>query len=133
MQMALHGCSILVVEDDPLIGFSIAEMIRRERGTPVGPAANSKEALSAMEGSELHGALLDIALKGETVFALADAIRDRHIPFVFLTGHFEPQIPSRFRNVPVLEKPCSSGEMVSLLKAEIQRNSADADVPGEPQ
>jgi CheY-like chemotaxis protein len=84
VQMALHGCSILVVEDDPLIGLSIAEMIRRERGTPVGPAANSKEALSAMEGRKLHGAVLDIALKGETVFKLADAIRDRHIPIVFL-------------------------------------------------
>ena len=124
--MALLGLSILIVEDDPLKGLSIAEMIRSERGTPVGPAANSKDALSIMEGRKLHGALLDIALRSETVFRLADVIRERHIPFVFLTGQLDPDVPGRFKHVPILEKPCTSPDIVSVLKSEIQRSSAGA-------
>ena len=124
--MALHGLSILIVEDDPLIGLSIAEIIRSERGTPVGPAVNSNQALSAMEGRKLHGALLDIALRGETVYRLADVIQQRQIPFVFLTGHVEPDVPRRFKNVPILEKPCTAPAIVSLLKSEIKRKSSDA-------
>ena len=122
--MALHGCSILIVEDDPLIGLSLVEIIRNERGTPVGPASNSKDALAAIEGRRMHGALLDIALRAETVFDFADVMRDRNIPFVFLTGHFEPNVPSRFEGVPIVEKPCTRFQIVSSLKAEIQRSSS---------
>lgn len=124
--MALHGFSILIVEDDPLIGLGIAEMIRSARGTVVGPAASSREALAAIEGQELHGAILDISLRGETVFDLARVFRDRAIPFVFLTGHFEPEVPGQFQNIPILEKPCIASEIVLSLKAEIRRKSADA-------
>ena len=124
--MALHGCSILIVEDDPLIGLGIAETIRSARGTPVGPAVNCKDALAAIEGRRMHGALLDIDLKAETSFELADAIRARHIPFIFMTGHFDPAVPSRFKSVPIVEKPCTRLQIVSSLKAEILRNSPEA-------
>ena len=85
-----------------------------------------------MEGRKLHGALLDIALRGETVFRLADVIRERHIPFLFLTGHLDPDVPGRFKNVPILEKPCTTSDIVSLLRSEIQRSSADASQQCEP-
>lgn len=124
--MALHGFSILIVEDDPLIGLSVAEIIRNERGEPIGPAVNSQEALLAIEGRKVHATLLDIALRGETVFRLADLLRERDIPFVFMTGHVEPNVPSRFSDVPILEKPCTAPEIISFLKSEIERSSADA-------
>ena len=119
--------SILIVEDDPLIGLSLAEIVRSECGAPVGPVATSEDALSALKERKVDGALLDIVRRGETVFRLADVLRQQNIPFVFMIGHVaRPNVPSRFSDVPILEKPCTAPEILSLLKAEIQRHSADA-------
>jgi CheY-like chemotaxis protein len=37
--------------------------------------------------TDLDGAILDINLSGKMVFPVADALADRHIPFVFATGY----------------------------------------------
>ena len=45
--------------------------------------------------AELDGALLDINLRNEKVFSLADALADRGVPIVFVTGEIWPVIPER--------------------------------------
>jgi len=39
------------------------------------------------------------------IYALADVLAARKIPFIFLTGYSIDSIDSRFTHVPVLQKP----------------------------
>jgi CheY-like chemotaxis protein len=115
MSRKLDGCSILIVEDEPLVAFSIADIVRSEGGSVIGPAATCNQALLAMAGHQLHGAILDIMLKGETVFSVADALLDQGVPFVFITGDFEPHVPERYKHAPIVHKPCGAQQLISTL------------------
>lgn len=51
--------------------------------------------------------MLDVDLgNGDTSLAVAEALQDREIPFIFATGYGEATaVPERFRRVPVIRKP----------------------------
>jgi DNA-binding response OmpR family regulator len=127
MDATLRGCTILIVEDEPLIGFAIADVIRNEGGEVVGPVVTCAQAMGAMSGRRIDGAILDVMLRDETTFGLADALLEQRIPVVFVTGHVEELIPTRFQCVPILVKPFVTRILVSALKAAIRReDSSDA-------
>ena len=42
---------------------------------------------------------------GETSYPVADALRARSVPFVFLTGYDPSTIAADYADVPVCEKP----------------------------
>ncbi len=72
MAQTLEDCSILVVENEPMIGFAIAEAVRGAGGKVIGPVASCKQALLAIAEHRLHGAILEIAPRGEPVFGYLD-------------------------------------------------------------
>ena len=45
-------------------------------------------------------ALLDINLRGEPLYPLAEALRARGVPFLFLTGYESLAIPEAWRGAP---------------------------------
>jgi CheY-like chemotaxis protein len=102
----LEGRHILLVEDDFFIALDITASLKAAGARVVGPAASLAEALALVARVEqLDGALLDINLRGEVVYPVADALRARSVPFVFVTGYDRTSIPAPYANVPVCEKP----------------------------
>jgi len=62
-------------------------------------------------------AILDVNLKGESVWPVAERLRDKQIPFVLATGgHVDPP-PAEFANVPVIEKPYTVDRVTPALEA----------------
>jgi len=57
------------------------------------------------DGDRLDGAVLDINLRGERAYPVADALSDRGVPFVFTTGYDTQVIPAPYARVPRCEKP----------------------------
>jgi CheY-like chemotaxis protein len=53
-------------------------------------------------------AVLDVQLGAVTAYRLADLLRDRGIPFVFITGHEASSVPNAYADVPLLQKPFAS-------------------------
>src|SRR3712207_8776632 len=49
----------------------------------------------------------------ETVFAVADALRRRSVPFVFATGYDRASVPDAYLDVPRWEKPFRPEELRS--------------------
>jgi CheY-like chemotaxis protein len=97
---------ILIVEDEYLLARDITQALESVGAEVVGPAPSVESALSLLEEDpHIDGAVLDINLKGEMGYAVADALADRKVPFVFTTGYDESSIPPRFINVPRCEKP----------------------------
>ena len=63
-------------------------------------------------------AILDLELDGETSFPVADALRRRAIPFVFLTGQLAvEEIPERFAAERLLCKPVSPESLIEALES----------------
>jgi len=76
---------------------------RPRRGSDRTGAAACARALIVSE--RIDAAVLDIHVAGELVFPTADALNERRIPFLFMSGFDRSIIPARFAHVQLLEKP----------------------------
>ena len=115
MPQELRGLAVLVVEDNFLIAEAVREIFDECGSRVVGPASRIAEALRLAEDTSLDGAVLDINLAGEFCFPLAEALRARAVPFLFLTGYGEAMlIPPAFRDVPRISKPFDGLEVAQV-------------------
>src|SRR2546429_142493 len=86
---------ILIVEDEYIIAFDLTRSLEELGIQVVGPAAGVAEALRLVvtDGDRLNGAILDINLRGERVYQVAQALAARGVPFMFATGYETSTIP----------------------------------------
>jgi CheY-like chemotaxis protein len=98
----LTGARILVVEDDHLQASDLAQSLADCGAVVVGPVPTVMEALSLIDGEHDHlrGAILDINLRGEAAYPVADALLTRGVPFIFATGYEAWSLPERYAGVP---------------------------------
>jgi CheY-like chemotaxis protein len=111
------GKRLLVVEDEYVIASDIASALEDAGAEVIGPAATVKNALELIEreAGRLDGAVLDINLRNERVFPVADALTSRGVPFVLATGYDLGSIPSAYADVPRCEKPVDKVKVIRLL------------------
>ena len=122
----LKGLTILVVEDEPIFATETACAIVAAGGSVVGPAFSLAEAFAMIDGAALDGALLDLNLRNEKVFALADTLADRGVPIVFVTGEIWPVIPERHAGCRVVGKPITDTKVVAAVASAIEAERARA-------
>jgi CheY-like chemotaxis protein len=99
--------SILLVEDEALIQLMLADMIEELGHRVIATAASVDAGRHLAETGEYDLAILDINLDGFSVAPVADVVVDRGRPLFFLTGYGVAGVPDRFRDKPVLNKPCT--------------------------
>lgn len=119
----LGGCRVLVVEDEYFIADDLARALKRAGADVVGPVPSCEDALRLLAGSPVDVAVLDINLSDETVYPLADKLRQQHIPFFFTTGFGQAAVREDFRDVPRWQKPYDE---VALAQALIGRRQGSA-------
>jgi CheY-like chemotaxis protein len=100
----LAGLHLLMVEDEMMLAMSLADLLERA-GCKVAKAPSIDKALALIERETLDGALLDINVRGTHVYPVADALAEREVPFVFMTGYDESAIEENWRDRPVVRKP----------------------------
>lgn len=119
MPKMLQGRRVLLVEDEFLIASDLAQLLRQQGAEVLGPASTVRGALALLRDAPApDGAVLDVNLRGEMAFPVADALRDRGVPFVFATGYTNEMIPVRYASVPCCEKPFDGPEIVRALAAQ---------------
>ena len=111
---------ILLVEDEELVALELSTELTRLGWAIVGPAATLQEA-EALLSKDFDAAVLDVNLRGRLVYPLAQALAERHVPFLFCTGYEMADPEGRFPNAPVIRKPAHpaavSEALSDLLKA----------------
>jgi len=113
----LQGHRFLVVEDEYLIATDLVATLEALGMEVAGPAASVNEALQLLErGDHLDGAVLDINLRNERVYPVAEVLRSRGVPFVFTTGYDAAVVPSAYADVPRCEKPVDERRLVRCLR-----------------
>ena len=111
----LEGRKILIVEDEGPIALSLAAGVSQAGGTVIGPVASVAAAYAAMADHTLDGALLDIRLRNETSFALADVLAVLNIPFIFVSGLSSALMPYTHRDRPLFDKPYEVPAVIAAL------------------
>ena len=120
----LEGLNVLIVEDNFLLAEVTKDLLEEQGCCVVGPVGQLDSGLALAREAELDGAILDINLHGEFSFAIADVLRTRNIPFVFVTGYRDLTIvPCALRTAPRLDKPVNDDRLIEsvseLFKARV--------------
>ncbi len=106
---------ILVVEDEFLIALDISGVLEQAGYAVVGPAATTAEALGAIAGDVIYGALIDVNLGGESVGSVADALTRRGIPFAFVSGYGRDRLPADYQQAPLVRKPFTGKDLLDAV------------------
>jgi DNA-binding response OmpR family regulator len=111
---------VLIVEDEFLLGFSLLEDLTEAGAEVVGPVSTVDEALQIVASESFDLAVLDINVRGEMSFAVADELLARNVPLIFLTGYDADVIPDRLQWLPRLGKPYHPKELANALMEAVQ-------------
>lgn len=123
----LRGQRVLVAEDCYLIAEELVDTLEREGAEVVGPVSTLDDARRiALGASSLDAAILDVNLRGQMIWPVADILSGRHVKLVFATGYAAASIRRRYGPVQVAQKPAPARMVVRLLSTE---RSAAQDVP----
>ncbi|MDP1632302.1 MAG: response regulator [Caulobacter sp.] len=114
---SLKGLRILVVEDEMLVSMLLEDMLGDFGCVVVGPAPDLDEAMSLVEKGEIDAALLDVNVSGRPIFPVADALRERGVPYIFASGYGEAGLTDAHRGAPVLQKPFRQADLERTLTA----------------
>lgn len=106
---------VLVVEDEYLVACAL-EIALLDAGFAVVGPANSLQAAWRLALSEpFDAAVLDVNLRGETVYPLAEELAERGVPLLLATGYGDAAIPERFAATPRLRKPFDANALTQAL------------------
>jgi DNA-binding response OmpR family regulator len=109
--------SILIVEDEPLIAMMLEDFLESLGHFVAGTCDSVDAALAKVEKGGFDLAILDVNLKGESVWPVASRLRECNVPFVIATGgHVDPP-PAEFNNAPVIEKPYTVDRVTPAIDA----------------
>jgi|SRR5579883_2823737 CheY-like chemotaxis protein len=113
--MDLDGLGVLIVEDEAMVAMLIEDLLQELGCRPVEIASRVETALAYLGAMRFDIAILDVNLKGEMSFPVADALEGRGLPFVFATGYGPEVIPEKYRAHPVVQKPVMKHELKKAL------------------
>jgi CheY-like chemotaxis protein len=111
----LNGLRVLVVEDEMMVSMLIEDMLTDLGCTVVGPAARLDEAMELAAKGGIDCAVLDVNLGGQPIFPLADALRERGLPFAFATGYGDAGVREVDTGTPLLQTPVRAGDLAKVL------------------
>jgi CheY-like chemotaxis protein len=97
--------SILIVEDEPLISMMLEDFLDSLGHNIAGTCESVPDALARVEEGGFDVAILDVNLKGERIWPVADRLIEMGVPYILATGgHIDPP-PAAHASAPVLSKP----------------------------
>jgi len=117
----LSGAQLLIVEDEFLLARDMAEYFEDRGVRIVGPVGTVRDALTLIKSCEIEVAVLDINLRGERVYPVADILKQKQIPFVFASGYGSELEPDAYAGVPRCVKPVDLAVLGRTLDDQIKR------------
>ena len=99
--------AVLVVDDEALVAMVLEDLLLNLGCEVVGPAGDVSSAIDLIANGDraIDGAILDVNLRGELVYPVADALQRRGVPFVFVSGYAGYGIDPRYAAIPAIAKP----------------------------
>jgi CheY-like chemotaxis protein len=111
----MPNARLLIVEDEYLIRLLLEDMLVEFGCSIAAVASNLEEGKKAAQTTEIDLAILDVNIDGHQVFPIADILRGRKLPFIFITGYGARGLPDAYRDTPTLQKPFQMQDLKATL------------------
>ena len=108
----LAGATVMVIESDFYQASEIGKAMQEAGATVLGPHGTALAALQRIAFQSPSCAIVDVNLGDGVLFGVADALRDKGVPLLFVTNASPDSIPVSLADVPVLRKPASKHQIV---------------------
>lgn len=102
---ALAGLKVMILEDDYYVATDLRDEFEQAGAQVLGPFRDAEEGIARLDSEPPDCAVVDLNLGQGPSFDLPRALRDRGIPYLFITGYDASTLPQDYANVPRLEKP----------------------------
>ena len=120
------GPRVLLVEDEPLLGMMVRDMLEEAGWAVVGPVSDLGQAVQIAREEAFEAAVLDVNLNGSFAYPLAEELHARGVPFVFVTGYAGEELDGRFLGTPALQKPIEAEALQTALSTVLRRGEHEA-------
>ena len=118
-----RGVHVLLIAEEFFVAIATMEELEALGAVVLGPAASVDVGLSIIRSAaQIDAAILDINLRGELVYPLADALVERDIPFAFATGYDASNVPEKFEHAPLFQKPIDLPKILGALMSKATRH-----------
>ncbi|RFB05633.1 response regulator [Parvularcula marina] len=118
----LAGKRVLIVEDEFFVALEVEEALQSFGCDTVGPFLNLEKAMAAADREDFDLAVLDINLDRTMAYPLADELNEKKIPFVFVTGYAENDLPKKYRLEVRVQKPFAFFELRRAIEDRLSWN-----------
>jgi DNA-binding response OmpR family regulator len=109
--------TVLVVEDEVLIAWTLREVLERNGYVVVGTASTQSAALDLLEREHPQMAVVDVRLKQGDGISTAQEMMRSGVGVLFLTGHGAGLVAKSGLNTGVVEKPFRPETIAGALRA----------------
>ena len=111
----LAGTRVLIVEDEYYLADDLSRTLAGAGAEVVGPVSTLADAQEKVREAEFDCAILDMNLRGDFAFPIAETLAEAAVPFVVATGYNQASLPDSLKDVPRVEKPFSPDDVVQIL------------------
>ncbi|MFP7673995.1 response regulator [Marivita sp. S0852] len=118
MRDSAKKTSVLVVEDEIIVGLDVAMTLEDYGFVVQGPFKTSDAALESIKDQKPDFAVLDLNLGGDkTSEAVAQKLTELNCPFYFLTGYGASSHPviEKYSSVKCLTKPIDPRRVAKMI------------------
>jgi CheY-like chemotaxis protein len=122
---ATHKHRILIVEDEALVAMLIEDIVLDLGHEIAAIAGRLHDGLAKAQTLELSCAVLDLNLNGERTYPIAEALKRRGVPFLFVTGYGASGLGPGWEDEIVVQKPFQPYELARGLSRAMGRRAQD--------
>lgn len=116
----LNDLRILVAEDEYLLAEDLRDVLSAAGAIVIGPFPTVADAVACLDTeTRVDLAILDVNLRGEMIFPVAELLDARAIPFIFTTGYQQESFPERFSQAARLEKPVAVDKVANAVREHV--------------
>jgi CRP-like cAMP-binding protein len=110
-----------VVEDNYVIANEVTHIVEDCGYKVLGPVSRVAQGIEMLGRCAVDGAIVDINLHGAFSYPLCHELKQRAVPFFFMTGYETDIIPPAFRDTQVLGKPIEHDALSAALATLMRR------------
>jgi CheY-like chemotaxis protein len=108
---------IFVVEDEAIVAFEMCDRLEDLGSEVVGPSIHLEHAQQLAREGEIDAAFLDVNLgRGRTSRSVAEILKQRGIPYAFITAYDASQVDFIRPGDFVIEKPVTGRILLDTLR-----------------
>ena len=113
---------VLIVEDESMIAMLMEDMLLDMGCVIVGVSTGVEDAIERISTAVFDAAILDLNLNGRPSCPIAQALKNKSIPFLLSTGYGTVGVPQELCHVPTLTKPFRQPDLEQALAMVLAQN-----------